>query len=191
MKKLFTTLPILLVFVTLLTFVGCDFISKTDSESTTQATFKEPTISISESVTFSFRDKTSTTKKATAPSTTKKKATKAPTTTEYYEPTTVYYEPTTQYYEPETEAPVGYIDYSGASTRYFDESDVAGLSADTVQSVINDIYAHHGYIFKTASIQAYYESQSWYKGTVSSQSEAEKSFNDYENYNKNFLSKYR
>ena len=118
-------------------------------------------------------------------SATKKKATKAPTTTVYYEPTTVYYEPTTQYYEPETQAPVGYIDYSGASTRYFDESDVAGLSADTVQSVINDIYAHHGYIFKTASIQAYYESQSWYKGTVNSQSDAEKSFNDYENYNKN------
>ena len=190
MKKLFTTLPILLVFVTLLTFVGCDSNNK-DSESTTQATFKEPTVSISESVTFSFRDKTSTTKKATAPSATKKKATKAPTTTVYYEPTTVYYEPTTQYYEPETQAPVGYIDYSGASTRYFDESDVAGLSADTVQSVINDIYAHHGYIFKTASIQAYYESQSWYKGTVNSQSEAEKSFNDYENYNKNFLSHYR
>ncbi|MGN0459439.1 MAG: YARHG domain-containing protein [Ruminococcus sp.] len=192
MKKLFTILPIILAFVATLTFVGCDSDSNKDAETTTEATFKEPTVSISESVTFSFRDKTSTTKKkATAPSTTKKKATQVPTTTEYYEPTTQYYETTTQYYEPVTEAPVGYIDYSGASTRYFNESDVAGLSADTVQSVINDIYAHHGYIFKTASIQAYYESQSWYKGTVNSQSEAEASFNSYENYNKDFLSKYR
>ncbi|MGN1126170.1 MAG: YARHG domain-containing protein [Ruminococcus sp.] len=192
MKKIITILPIILAFVTALTFVGCDSDSKKDAETTTEVTFKEPTVSVSESVTFSFREKTSTTKKkATTPSTTKKKATQVPTTTEYYEPTTQYYEPTTQYYEPETEAPVGYIDYSGASTRYFDESDVAGLSADTVQSVINDIYAHHGYIFKTASIRAYYESQSWYKGTVKSESEAEASFNDYERYNKDFLSNYR
>ena len=112
------------------------------------------------------------------------------TTVEPDAPTTAQAQPENEV-QPETEAPVGYIDYSIASTRYFNESDVAGISADTAQSVINDIYAHHGYIFKTASIQAYYESQSWYKGTVSSQSEAEKSFNDYENYNKNFLSNYR
>ena len=192
MKKIITILPIILAFVASLTFVGCDSDKKEDTETTTEVTFREPTVSISESVTFSFRDKTSTTKKkATVPSTTKKKSTQVPTTTEYYAPTTQYYEPTTQYIEPETQAPVGYIDYSGASTRYFDESDVAGLSADTVQSVINDIYAHHGYIFKTASIQAYYESQSWYKGTVNSESEAEASFNDYERYNKDFLANYR
>ncbi|MDY4813571.1 MAG: YARHG domain-containing protein [Ruminococcus sp.] len=200
MKKLITILPIILTFVVSLTFVGCDSNNK-DAETTTEVTFKEPTVSVSESVTFSFKDKTSTTKKkTTVPSTTKKKSTQVYTTTEYYAPTTEYneyteyteyYETTTQYYEPDTEAPVGYIDYSEASSRYFDESDVAGLSADTVQSVINDMYAHHGYIFQTKSIQEYYESQSWYNGTVNSQSEAEASFNDYERYNKDFLANYR
>ena len=59
-------------------------------------------------------------------------------------------------------------------------------------SMINKEILYNAHLMvRYRTIQAYYESQSWYKGTVSSQSEAEKSFNDYENYNKNFLSNYR
>lgn len=203
MKKLSIILAVIALFSTM-AFVGCDNSnSDTDDTSTTEVSLKEPTVSISESVTFSFKNNTSTTKASTTKSTaTKPSTTKAKTTTtvyvepttEYVEPTTEYYvEPTTEYVEPTTEyaQTTGYISYSEACTRNFTESDVAGVSADTVQSVINDIYAHHGYIFKTPSIKAYYEAQSWYEGTVSSQSECEASFNSYETYNKNFLSHYR
>jgi hypothetical protein len=198
MKKLAIILAILTVFGALV-FAGCDDKDTDDDNDTVQeVSLKEPTVSISESVTFSFKNNTTTTKKATTtkPSTTKQKETTtvyvAPTT-EYVEPTTAYVEPTTVYVAPTTQyvESTGYISYSEACTRNFTEADVAGVSADTVQSVINDIYAHHGYIFKTPSIKAYYESQSWYKGTVSSQSEAESTFNSYEIYNKNFLSHYR
>ncbi|MBQ9673535.1 MAG: YARHG domain-containing protein [Ruminococcus sp.] len=122
-----------------------------------------------------------------------------PPTTQYVAPTTKYTPPTTQYVAPTTKyvAPTTesynptYISYYTTSSTYLTASDVAGLSADTVQSIINDIYAHHGYIFKTPSIKAYYESQSWYSGTVSSEAECEALFNDCETYNKNFLAKYR
>ncbi len=199
MKKFSIILTILLAF-SVLTFVGCQSEKNEDEKTTTAATFKEPTVTVSESVSFSFRESTTPSKKSKK-SSSKKKPTTAPTTvytepqTEYVEPETEYIEPETEYVEPDTEyvepEQTGYIDYESASSRNFTESDVQGVSADTVQSVINDIYAHHGYIFKTPEIREYYESQSWYEGTVESESEAEKNFNSYETYNKNFLSHYR
>lgn len=196
MKKSCIILLIITIFAGLLTFTGCEFFGNSDeTPSTTEITYKEPTVSISESVTFSFKDNTSTTQKTTKA---KKNTTTAPTTkyvaptTEYVAPTTEYVAPTTKYVAPKTQANYsGGISYSQAVSRKFTESDVAGVSADTIQSVINDIYAHHGYIFKTPSIKAYYESQSWYNGTTTSDVEAESSFNYYETYNKDFLAKYR
>ena len=189
MKKSCIILLIMTIFAGLLTFTGCELFGSSDeTQPTTEITYKEPTVSISESVTFSFKDKTSTTQKTTRP---KKITTTAPTT-KYVAPTTEYVAPTTEYVAPATQSDYsGGISYSQAASRKFTESDVAGVSADTVQSVINDIYAHHGYIFKTPSIKAYYESQSWYKGTTTSDAEAESSFNYYEKYNKDFLAKYR
>lgn len=197
MKKFAAVMAIITV-LSALGFVGCSFSygEDKDKESTNEVTFKEPTVSVSESVTISFKtaEESTTAAKTTKPSAkaTKPAATTAEPTTEYVELTTQYIEPTTQYVEPTTQyINNGYISYSDSSSRNLTANDVAGLSADTVQSAINDIYAHHGYIFKTPSIRAYYESQSWYSGTVSSQSECEKTFNAYETRNKNFLAKYR
>lgn len=205
MKRFAIIFAILTAF-SAMTFAGCGDKNKADTEPT-GISLKEPTVTIKESVTYSFRQMTSTTKEsATKPTkpTTKKQPTAPKTqpttkyvapTTKYIEPTTQYVAPTTIYIEPETEyippQNPGYISYSDSSSRKLNASDVAGLSADDIQTAINDIYAHNGYIFKTPSIRAYYESQSWYNGTEKSESAVEASFNSYERYNKDFLAQYR
>lgn len=116
-------------------------------------------------------------------------------TTAYVPPTTAYVAPTTAYVAPTTKpAPKpspSYIDYSTVSSTYLTANDAATLTSDQIQSLINDIYAHHGYIFKTPALKEYYESQSWYNGTTTSEAVCEASFNDCEERNKNLLSRYR
>lgn len=63
--------------------------------------------------------------------------------------------------------------YSGcifpdSSSRILTVSEVSGLSESEAQQAINEIYARNGHIFKTESIQKYFEAQSWYvpRGTV-------------------------
>lgn len=54
------------------------------------------------------------------------------------------------------------------------------------QDAINEIFARHGYIFRTPAIRAYYEAQSWYKPDPS----YDGSLNAVEQYNIALLSKY-
>lgn len=73
-------------------------------------------------------------------------------------------------------------DYSGdfvfpeSSQRYLTEEEVstrlAGMSGSPVsdsfaQDAVNEIFARHGYIFRTPHIRAYYESCSWYRANPS------------------------
>ena len=37
------------------------------------------------------------------------------------------------------------------------------VSGSFSQDAVNEIFARNGYVFRTASIKAYYESKSWYK----------------------------
>ncbi|MCD8105275.1 MAG: YARHG domain-containing protein [Lachnospiraceae bacterium] len=53
-----------------------------------------------------------------------------------------------------------------SSTTYLTASDLAGMTADELQMAINEIYARHHRRFNTASIQAYFDSRSWYSGTI-------------------------
>lgn len=63
-----------------------------------------------------------------------------------------------------------------------------GSVADSyAQDAINEIYARNGYIFKTPSIKAYYESKPWY---YADSNFSTSDFSDIENYNINLLSKY-
>jgi hypothetical protein len=48
---------------------------------------------------------------------------------------------------------------------------------------INEIYARHGRIFKTPEIGDYFESQSWYEGTLDADHFDESVFSDIENQN--------
>jgi hypothetical protein len=53
--------------------------------------------------------------------------------------------------------------YPEASTRLLETSDVMNKSAWELKIMKNEIYARHGYIFKTPELKSYFESQSWYE----------------------------
>ncbi|PID22053.1 hypothetical protein CSV61_07520 [Sporosarcina sp. P3] len=52
------------------------------------------------------------------------------------------------------------ISYSGDV--FLDKSDLKGLSKDDLRLARNEIYARHGYVFKSKELQNYFGSQSWY-----------------------------
>ena len=53
-----------------------------------------------------------------------------------------------------------------SSDRKLSKDDLEGLNADELQMAINEIYARHGRKFLTESIQEYFDSKSWYRGTT-------------------------
>lgn len=187
MKKFLTILSIVTLSSALLVFAGCS----TDNNSSSSSEPKEPTVTVSQSVSFSFKA-TSSTKATTKPSTTKK-TTKPYTqpTTKYVAPTTQYVAPTTQYVAPTTKYVAPTTKYVAPSSNRLTASEVSKMSKTEIQNKINDIYASYGYIFKTKSIQAYYESQSWYVPRYTSETTVESLFSADDNYNKNLLAQYR
>jgi hypothetical protein len=58
-------------------------------------------------------------------------------------------------------APSGYPEAS--SSRYLSESDLASKSCFELKIMRNEIFARHGYIFKTDDMRAYFSRQSWYR----------------------------
>ena len=180
MKKFLTILSIVTLSSALLVFAGCS----TDNNSSSSSEPKEPTVTVSQSVSFSFKA-TSSTKATTKPSTTKK------TTKHYTQPTTKYVTPTTQYVAPTTQYVAPTTKHVAPSSNRLTASEVSKMSKTEIQNKINDIYASYGYIFKTKSIQAYYESQSWYVPRYTSETTVESLFSADDNYNKNLLAQYR
>lgn len=180
MKKFLTILSIVTLSSALLVFAGCS----TDNNSSSSSEPKEPTVTVSQSVSFSFKA-TSSTKATTKPSTTKK------TTKPYTQPTTKHVAPTTQYVAPTTKYVAPTTKYVAPSSNRLTASEVSKMSKTEIQNKINDIYASYGYIFKTKSIQAYYESQSWYVPRYTSETTVESLFSADDNYNKNLLAQYR
>ncbi|MGN0465776.1 MAG: protein kinase [Lachnospiraceae bacterium] len=80
----------------------------------------------------------------------------------------------------------------GSDSRYIGYSDIAGLSSWEIKLAKNEIYARHGRRFNNSDIQAYFNRQSWYYGTIapSNDSYIENRFNDYERENVKFLKRY-
>lgn len=77
-----------------------------------------------------------------------------------------------------------------SNSRYLTAADLSGLSHEQLCFARNEIFARHGRIFKTPEIAAYFNSKSWYKGTVSPQMFSEKVFNQFESYNVGFIRDY-
>lgn len=82
--------------------------------------------------------------------------------------------------------PEDYIIADSAS-KYLEASDIAGLTSDQIQMAINEIYARHGRKFKDDEVRAYFESKSWYKGTVEPEQFDSSVFNEYEEENLKYL----
>lgn len=80
----------------------------------------------------------------------------------------------------------GFI-FPHSSQRKLTVDEVTGLGGDVAQDAINEIYARHGYVFKTKSIQKYYESRSWYHKNYNF---SESDLSEIESYNIGLLRKY-
>lgn len=52
--------------------------------------------------------------------------------------------------------------YPEASTRYLSSSELAGVSKYSLRIMRNEIFARHGYIFKTDEMRNHFFNQSWY-----------------------------
>ena len=85
--------------------------------------------------------------------------------------------------------------FPDSSVRYLSDDEVAAkisrmsgipLSGSFGQDAVNEIYARHGYIFRSPSIRAYYEAQSWYHPDPGYNG----SLNGIEQYNIGILSRY-
>ncbi len=73
-----------------------------------------------------------------------------------------------------------------SSDVYLDESALYNYTPDELMLGRNEIYARHGRIFDDPEIQAYFESKSWYEGTITGDefdSQVDLIFNEYEKEN--------
>lgn len=55
-----------------------------------------------------------------------------------------------------------YYLFPESSVRKLSRSEVYNLDSETAQDAVNEIYARHGFVFKTKSIQKYYDHMPWY-----------------------------
>lgn len=68
----------------------------------------------------------------------------------------------------------------GSDSRYISRSELTGLSKQQLNYALNEIYARHGRKFSSSELQNYFNSKSWYKGTISPSAFDESTLNKYE-----------
>lgn len=78
---------------------------------------------------------------------------------------------------------------SDSSSRYLTKSDLSSLTATQLKRARNEIYARHGRIFEDPDLQAYFESQSWYHGTIKAADFDYSVMNDFEVENAKLMKK--
>ena len=79
--------------------------------------------------------------------------------------------------------------YKNSNTVYLNATEISHLSNGDVKKALYEMYARHGCIFKDAEMDAYFNSLSWYKGTVSEVRFDQSVFNDIEKWNLDLLRK--
>ena len=84
------------------------------------------------------------------------------------------------------------LDYilSNSDSRYLSNEDLSGLSAEQCRLARNELYARHGRKFSDEALQAYFNSCSWYQGSIEPDDFDEAVFNDYEKYNRDLIVQY-
>ena len=70
-----------------------------------------------------------------------------------------------------------------SDSRYLTEDDLAGFTAEQCRLARNEIYARHGRRFSDAALQRYFDSLSWYNGTIEPSDFNDNVFNSYERAN--------
>lgn len=77
-----------------------------------------------------------------------------------------------------------------SDSRYLEVRDLNGLSAEECRLARNELYARHGRLFDDETLQAYFDSKEWYKGTIAPSDFKEDTLNDYEMYNRDLIVRY-
>ena len=82
----------------------------------------------------------------------------------------------------------GYVNeeyiFPDSDKKYLSEDEVRSITIEDMMIGRNEIFARHGYIFQDEGLKAYFESMSWYEGTVpSDQFNSEAVLNDFEKKN--------
>lgn len=73
--------------------------------------------------------------------------------------------------------------FPDSSSRYISESELYNLTADQCCFARNEIYARHHRLFATDYIQAYFNSKSWYSGTIAPENFSPDLLNEIETVN--------
>ena len=76
-----------------------------------------------------------------------------------------------------------------SNSRYLTESDIQYLSIREINYAKNEIYARHGRRFQSQELQNYFNSKSWYRGTIEPSDFQQSVLNDYEKKECRLLSK--
>lgn len=79
---------------------------------------------------------------------------------------------------------------SDSSIRVLDKSELAGLTAEQCRIARNEIYAKHGRMFDDAGLQNYFNSCSWYHGTIPADRFSDTMLSDIEIQNRNLIVSY-
>ncbi len=77
--------------------------------------------------------------------------------------------------------------FPDSSERRLTDADIAGMSKAQLRLARNEIYARHGRIFRAQDLKDYFNSRTWYNGTVAPNNFKEDTLNEVERANVNFL----
>ena len=80
----------------------------------------------------------------------------------------------------------GYI-FPESAERYMSVKELNGLPLQLINYGKNEIYARHGRRFRSQELQAYFDGQSWYSGSISPDEFDENSLNEYERINAHMI----
>lgn len=77
-----------------------------------------------------------------------------------------------------------------SDSTYLSEADIEILSKDALKLARNEIYARHGRRFNDDALQGYFDSCSWYTGTILPEDFSESVLNEYEKANRDLITNY-
>lgn len=77
--------------------------------------------------------------------------------------------------------------FPNSNTQLLTEADLQGKTAEQLRIGRNEIYARHGRKFNDEALQNYFNSKSWYSGTVEADAFDEGVLNEIEKKNADFI----
>ncbi len=77
-----------------------------------------------------------------------------------------------------------------SNSRFLTRQDLYGFTAEECRLARNELFARYGRRFQDETLQAYFDSCSWYNGTIDPEDFDESTFNEYEKANRDLIVEY-